>query len=80
MPTAAVASQRQGAEWDRAEEQLSKGVEININALRGYLGLGEIYLQKEDWSSAAEQFRKALLISPDSPVAIQGLQKAKRNL
>jgi len=40
-----------------------------VASLRGFTGLGEVYIQKEDFETAREYFAKALEISPQDEVA-----------
>ncbi|MEE2656873.1 MAG: tetratricopeptide repeat protein [Candidatus Latescibacterota bacterium] len=65
---------------DQARSAFSKAVELNINALDAYLGLGRLASLDENWAAAEVEFQKALLIDPDSPVATEGLKKARARL
>jgi tetratricopeptide (TPR) repeat protein len=58
-----------------AQRAFDRCIELNINAVEAYLGLGELYLLQGNPSSAAEQYRKVLLIDPHSPVATAALAR-----
>jgi len=64
----------------KAKDAFAKAIELNINASRAYLGLGQLHLDEGAWTDAIEHFEKALLIKPGSPTAHSGIATAQSNL
>lgn len=65
---------------DEASQAYRRAIAASINATAAYIGLGQIALRQQDWTQAAESFRTALLIQPDSQAARSGLKTAEQRL
>lgn len=58
-----------------AQQAFEHAIELNINAKEAYLGLGELYTLQQNWKTAADQYRKVLLIDPHSTAAKDALDR-----
>ena len=65
---------------DNAKTAFNRAIELDINAFRAYIGLGQLLMDERSWQAAYETFEKALLIDPQSPTAHSGLAKAMSNI
>ena len=65
---------------DKAQNAYERAIKLNINAVDAYLGLGNLHLDQGDWKQAVERFDTALVIDPESPVAMAGRDKAQSRL
>jgi tetratricopeptide (TPR) repeat protein len=65
---------------DKAQASFERAIELNINALDAYIGLGQLHLDQSDWEHAVERFDTALVIDPESPLALAGRDHARSKL
>ena len=68
-----------GGKPDRAEKLLNRSLD-SAPSLKGFLTLGEIYLQEEKWSKARDVFRSAVGLAPNAVEAYSGLGYALANM
>lgn len=66
--------------FPEAQQAFEHAIELNINAMDAYLGLGELYLLQKNWSAAADQYHKVLLIDPRSTAAKDALERLRAHL
>lgn len=64
------------ADYDRALEALAEAEKINPRYSMIFVYRGNIFMARKDWSAAAAEFQKALVIEPGDTAAKQGFDRA----
>jgi tetratricopeptide (TPR) repeat protein len=65
--------------WEAAEKQLLRATTADATYARAWVDLGGIYVHDGRWQAAADVYRKALDLAPESENAAFGLARAQAN-
>jgi len=65
-----------GGKLDDADAYFNKFIELAPDDASGYLGLGHVYFERNNYSKAASLYKKSTELAPDDPQAYRGLANA----